>query len=235
MTRVLIGVFAAGLVSAAAVAQPCIDVEQRREPVYMKGFAQRDCAQSFKPVKTRLEGAGLKTRPGIGVSGAVTIQLWKGGLPNAGGTMIATGTDPQVLAGEWAEVKWTNGCVDVTPGVTYYLVFLNDNNTLGIQGDTANPYPDGQVYANPGFQPFPNFDYTFYTACCISRTTCKYTIRKSKSKGGCNACPPVGGPIDSGIPCNNVQDCKKKFRTKIPCPNGQPGSCKIVAKGAACT
>ncbi len=232
MCRIFVGLVAASLMSASALAQ-CVDVEQRNGPVHMKAFNQQDCAQSFQPTQAQLEGAGVKTQPGIGVNGAVTIELWTG-LPNAGGTMIATGTDSSVNAGEWAEVKWTNGCVAVRPGTTYILRFTNANNTLGLAGDINNPYPNGNVYANPGYQPFPFYDYTFYTACCASRTSCKYTIKKSKSKGGCNACPPVGGGIDSGIPCNSVQDCKKKFKTSTPCPNGLPGSCKIVAKGANC-
>lgn len=88
----------------------------------------------------------------------MTIQLWTN-LPNAGGTMLAeasaTGT-----AGNWVDVFWN--FVVVTPATTYYLVFTG-NTTLGIAGDTNNPYPYGMVYANAGYTPFANFDYTFRT------------------------------------------------------------------------
>lgn len=62
--------------------------------------------------------------------------------------------------GQWVDVFW--GITAITPGTTYYLVF-DGNTTLGIAGDTSNPYPYGYVYANPGYQPFPDFDYAFRT------------------------------------------------------------------------
>jgi hypothetical protein len=67
----------------------------------------------------------------------------------------ATGT-----AGTWVDVFWTP--VDVTPGTTYFLVFTG-NTTLGIAGETTNPYPNGMSYANPGYTPYPNYDYAFRT------------------------------------------------------------------------
>jgi len=67
----------------------------------------------------------------------------------------ATGT-----AGNWVDVFWT--AVPIPPATTYYLVFTG-NTSLGISGDTGNPYPDGNVFANPGYGPFPNYDYTFRT------------------------------------------------------------------------
>lgn len=233
MSRLFVAALACGLIATAVSAQECIDVEQRNEPVYMKAFAQQDCAQSFIPQNDSLEGAGLKTRPGIGVSGAVTIQLWEGGLPNGGGTMIATGTDQQVTNGEWADVQFDGGCVDVRQGATYYLVFLNDNNSLGIQGDTGNPYPDGNVYANPGYNAFPNFDYTFYTACCSGGATCNYRLKKSKAKR-CDVCPAVGDEVGSEQSCEDVKDCEKKLKTVIPCPDGGRGKCKLKGKRSSC-
>lgn len=200
----------------------------------MKAFSQQDCAQSITPNVTQLSGAGLKTRPGIGVNGQVTIELWANGLPGQGGNMIATGTDTSVNAGEWAEVSF-GGCVAVTPGVKYYLVFRNNNNSLGIQGDTANPYPGGNVYANPGYQSFPNFDYTFYTACDCVSTVCKYKINKSKAKGGCQACPAKNTILATNQACSSINDCRKKLKTTIACPNGGPGSCKIKAKADSCS
>ena len=67
----------------------------------------------------------------------------------------ATGT-----AGQWVDVFWPP--VNITPATTYYLVFTG-NTSLGIAGDTANPYPYGQVFAGIGYISFPNFDYAFRT------------------------------------------------------------------------
>ena len=53
--------------------------------------------------------------------------------------------------------------VGVVPDTTYYLVFTSTAVVGGIAGDTSNPYSRGQVYANAGYQGFPNFDYAFRT------------------------------------------------------------------------
>jgi len=209
----------------------CRDVNQPSGPAYMKGFNQTDCAQSFKPTVTQLSGAGAQTQPGVGVNGAVTIQLWANGLPGQGGSMIATGTDPSVNAGEWAEVRF-GGCVTVTRGQTYYLVFTNDNNTLGLAGDTNNPYPDGNVYANPGFNPFPTFDYTFYTACdCQGETFCEAVANKVKAKR-CQDCPAPGVEKTNkqcDPPGPNPDDCprgvKAKGKITTVCPSNPNGKC----------
>lgn len=135
-----------------------IDQNQPSGPVYMAGFAQGDLAQSFMQTNENISGAGILLQASVGSSDNVTIQLWDN-LPNAGGTMLAeasaTGT-----AGTWVDVFWA--AVEITPATTYYLVFTG-NSTLGIAGDTANPYPNGNVYANSGYQPFTGYDYAFRT------------------------------------------------------------------------
>jgi hypothetical protein len=136
-----------------------IDQNQPSAAVYMAGFSQTDLAQSFQTQQTQpTAGAGIFLQPGIGGTDIVRISLWDG-LPNAGGTMLAQGQTTGTQ-GQWVDVLWAP--VALTPNTTYYLVF-DGNLTLGIAGDVNNPYPFGQVYANPGFQPFPNFDYTFRT------------------------------------------------------------------------
>ena len=135
-----------------------IDQNQPSGPIYMAGFSQTDLAQSFMQTNGNIAGAGILLQAGIGSSDNVTIQLWDA-LPNAGGTMLAeasaTGT-----AGAWVDVYWT--AVTITPSTTYYLVFVG-NTTLGIAGDINNPYPNGHVFANPGYSPFPGYDYAFRT------------------------------------------------------------------------
>lgn len=135
-----------------------IDQNQPSNTTYMASFSQGDLAQSFQQTHGNICGAGINLQAGIGSSDNVTIAIWDA-LPNAGGTMLAeasaTGTQ-----GEWVDVFWETALI--TPATTYYLVFTG-NTTLGITGDTGNPYPHGHVYANPGYQPFTDFDYTFRT------------------------------------------------------------------------
>jgi len=135
-----------------------IDQDQPSGPVYMAGFSQTDLAQSFQQAHDNISGAGILLEAGIGSSDNVTISLWDG-LPNAGGTMLATASATGTQ-GEWVDVNW--GYTAITPSTTYFLVF-DGNMTLGVAGDTTNPYPYGNVYANDGYQSFPDFDYAFRT------------------------------------------------------------------------
>jgi hypothetical protein len=143
---------------AVASAQCVIDQNQPSATVYMAGFSQTDIAQSFTTPSSGICGAGILLQPGVGSTDLVTIQLWTD-LPTVGGTMV-TQASAQGTQGQWVDVFWTS--VAITPNTTYYLVFVG-NTTLGIRGDTANPYPNGQVFANSGFGGFPNYDYTFRT------------------------------------------------------------------------
>ena len=137
-----------------------VDQSQLSNTTCMAIFSQTDLAQSFIPALPMSCGATIELRTGIGSAGAVTIELWDA-LPNAGGNLLATGTDPAAAPGGFATVSWPD--VPVTPGTTYYLVFTADAAGQGmcIAGDTNNPYPFGNVFANPGYGPFPTFDYTF--------------------------------------------------------------------------
>ena len=146
---------AGGLTTAA----PVIDQSQPNNPAYMAGFSQSDLAQSFQQAHDNVAGAGIFLREGVGSSDMVTISLWDN-LPNQGGTMLTSGSGLGT-AGSWFDVFWTP--VAVIPDTTLYLVFTSANDTLGIDGDTSNPYPRGQVYANAGFVSYPTFDYAFRT------------------------------------------------------------------------
>ena len=146
---------AGGLTTAA----PVIDQSQPNNFSHMAAFAQSDLAQSFQQAHDNVAGAGIFLQQGVGTSDMVTISLWDN-LPNQGGTML-TGSSVLGTSGSWLDVFWAP--VAVIPDTTLYLVFTSANDTLGISGDTSNPYPRGQVYANPGFGSFPTFDYTFRT------------------------------------------------------------------------
>lgn len=152
----LVATFASFL--AAPAAANVIDQNQPSGVTYMAAFSQTDLAQSFMQDADNVSGAGILLQADAGTSDNVTISLWDA-LPNAGGTMLATASAVG-NAGEWVDVYWTP--VTVTPGVTYYLVF-DGNVTLGIAGDTSNPYPGGHVYANAGYSPFVDYDYAFRT------------------------------------------------------------------------
>jgi len=146
-----------------------IDQNQPSGPVYMAGFSQGGLAQSFQQTNENINGAGILLQTAVGSSDNVTIQVWDG-LPNAGGTMLAEGSAVGT-AGQWVDVYWDY--VEITPATTYYLVFTG-NTSLGISGDTSNPYPYGNVYAN-SYTPFAGYDYAFrtyyQTDTSLSRTT----------------------------------------------------------------
>ena len=154
---------AIALTSGTASAGLVIDQEQNDASVYMAGFDQTDLAQSFQTqAYDNIAGAGIFLQPGVGSTDNVTIELWDA-LPNAGGNLL-TSASAQGTQGQWVDVFWD--AEPIATNTTYYLVFTG-NTTLGIAGSTSNPYPFGQVYANPGFQPFPSFDYTFRTYASV--------------------------------------------------------------------
>jgi hypothetical protein len=157
MTRVVLA--AAAVSMAAAVHADVIDQDQPNAFVYMAGFSQTDLAQSFQTqTQNLISGAGIFLQPGIGDTDNVTISLWDA-LPNAGGNMLATAS-AQGTQGTYVDVFWAP--VHINQNTTYFLVF-DGNLTLGIAGDTNNPYAFGDVYANAGYNQFPGFDYTFRT------------------------------------------------------------------------
>lgn len=159
MKRSLACVAFVAATSGAALGQCNIDQNQPNAFVYMAAFSQTDLAQSFQhQTGDNICGAGIFLQPNIGGTDNVRISLWDA-LPNQGGNMLAEAS-AQGTQGQWVDVFWS--AVNINLNTTYYLVF-DGNTTLGISGDVNNPYPHGQVYANPGFGSFPNFDYTFRT------------------------------------------------------------------------
>lgn len=155
-----IGIVVLSLLAAATLnGRTIVDQQQLSSSVWMAQFGQTGLAQSFQQAHSNVAGASLLLCCS-GTVGDVTIALYDL-LPNAGGTLLAQGTDYGVEVGEFARVLWPP--VAVVPETTYYLVFTSSNNGLGIAGSVSNPYPRGQVYANPGYGSFPMFDYTFET------------------------------------------------------------------------
>src|SRR5437588_1305113 len=137
-----------------------LDQQQLSAPLYLAQFDTVNLAQSFQPATTNVSGAGIQLFPNHGTgAGTVTISLYDK-LPNQGGTLLATGS-VSGTAGQFVDVFWTP--VACKPNATYYLVFTCNNSTLAVAGDTNNPYPSGQAYADSGYQSYPQFDYTFRT------------------------------------------------------------------------
>lgn len=143
---------------ALAVIPNVTDQESFERNARMATFGQSGLAQSFKQVADNVSGAGIYLLIDPDESANVTIELWSK-LPNQGGGLLAGGSALGLGQG-WVDVFWTP--VAVTPGATYFLV-LSGPSDVALAGSTLNPYPDGQTFANSGFESYPNFDYTFRT------------------------------------------------------------------------
>lgn len=64
-------------------------------------------------------------------------------------------------------------------------------------------------------------------------TLCQYTLTKSKAKGGCLSCPSKGDNYGTEAACESIEDCSKKLKTTIACPN-EAGTCKLKGKRSSC-
>lgn len=165
MVAKLLGALVICLVWSSASATPILD--QNQPAVYsipLAGFDQPGLAQSFQQTHGNIDGAGIHLNGGHGTTDTVTIALWNA-LPNQPGANLLASGSGTATAGSWLDVFWSPATV--TPGTTYYLVFTSpDTNvatTLLIDGPVNNPYPNGEAFANAGYQAYPNDDYTFRT------------------------------------------------------------------------
>ncbi len=162
MVMNIVGEEAGGGGGGGACTNAVIEVNQDSTNTCMANISQTGLAQSYMAVEAESAGAGVMfTANSSGLT--VNLSLWDG-LPNAGGTMLASGST-QTDGTAWADVFW-DPVVNVTVGNTYYIVIDGDTTLPCVAGDTTNPYPGGNVFANPGYQPFPSFDYTFRTYSC---------------------------------------------------------------------
>ena len=169
-----------------------VDQQQLVLNTCMANFAQQDIAQSFIPIQNSINGASiLLTDNGAGI-GNVTLSLYS----TLNGALLASGTDLGVSANEWASVSWPS--ISITPGATYYLVATGTNGAQCWSGNTSNPYPNGQTYANSGFGAFPSFDYVFTTTYEASGgDICGSTLTYSADLGSCASNITTINPIIS--------------------------------------
>lgn len=146
----------------ASPSTPVLEINQDQTNTCMAFFNQSGIAQSFTATSATICGAGLSFESSA--FGTLVINLWTA-LPNAGGTLLATGS-AMVENAYIGNVYWNS--VPLTVGTVYFLEFTTSlpEITTCIAGSTVNPYPGGALYANSGFQEFPSFDYTFRTFTC---------------------------------------------------------------------
>jgi len=156
--KIILGVVSAfGIVGADA---QIIDQNQPINTGDIAGFYETDLAQSFKQTAGDIDGAGIYLYPEGTGGGQITISLYDA-LPNQGGSLLTSGTFSNPQPGNWVDVFWND--LAITPNTTYYLVFTsNQDDTLRIAGSSSLSYPNGQAYANPGYNPY-NDDYAFRT------------------------------------------------------------------------
>lgn len=138
----------------SAQAVSIVDVQQSDASVGMAAFSQGDLAQSFISNFNNVSGAGIITD----VATNFTISLYDA-LPNNSGNLLASANGSSG-GGSFADIFFSNP-VSVNPGSTLFLTFTGSNGV--VQGSTNNPYLGGQVFANPGYQSFSQFDYAFRT------------------------------------------------------------------------
>jgi hypothetical protein len=159
LLRASLTLVSALILTSGALAQIVVDQSQTSATGLMAAFNQDDLAQSFQPGYDNITGASVLLG-NLPVGSDVTISLFDE-LPNLGGSLLASGTALNVAPNAYALVSF--GQITVVPNQTYYLIFQGANRDSGLAGDATDPYPRGQVYANTGFVPFNDFDYTFQT------------------------------------------------------------------------
>jgi|FLOH01.1.fsa_nt_gi hypothetical protein len=193
-------------VTCAPLVAQSIDVNQSIASDLIAGTWQDDLAQSFKPIAANCAGAGFYMWPGIGGLDDIEVKLYDA-LPNAGGVILASG-NAMGNAGAWVEIFWPP--VAVTPGTTYYLVLGANNGSMALAGSINNPYPDGNVFANPVYQAWPQFDYAFHT----------WTQNPTLAING--VCPNVTIDVAHGTPFGQVALLSSPTIGSFIIPSGFP-------------
>jgi hypothetical protein len=170
---------------------PALELDQSQINTCMAFFNQGGIAQSFLATTASSCGAGLYFESPA--TGNLIISLWTG-LPNAGGTQLASGS-ALLSNAAFGDVSWPQA--SIIPGNTYYLVFETAGSeiTSCIGGSTANPYDGGMLFANAGYAAFPNFDYAFKLFSCESAISIEWTgpnIESGANTANATVNPSVG-------------------------------------------
>ncbi len=112
------------------------------------------------------------------------------------------------------------------------LLNFNNPNLDPNQGFDVGPFKvlDGGADRASGYSNFlmPRVQV------CEGGAGCVYTIKKSAGKKGCQTCPERGADLRTQIECEDVNDCDKKVKTRLSCPGGGNGFCKVKGKRSSC-
>jgi hypothetical protein len=169
---------------------PVLDINQSVINTCMANFAQTGLAQSFTATSATICGAGISFQEAA--NGMLVINLWTS-LPNAGGTMIATGS-AMIENSTIGNVYWNS--VPLTIGSVYYLELTTTSPaiTACVSGTTVDAYAGGNVFANGGFSAFFTYDYAFRTFTCAPAANLTWTGPNITS-GANTATPTINPPV----------------------------------------
>ena len=139
-----------------------LEINQDFSNTCMANISQGGIAQSYKPLTTESAGAGFQFEGAPSEGTDLIVSLWDE-LPNNGGMMLTSGVAVANGSDVWIDVFWD--VATTVPGTTYYIVVEGSADQC-ISGSLDNSYPDGNLYANDGYTPYPDYDYTFRTYSC---------------------------------------------------------------------
>ncbi len=153
-----------------------------------------------------------------------SIEVWF--EPNGGLVLDALRTESNVInvkVGEWVELRFEID-LDGNRMKSYYDGQLLSDDVYAIRGG-AIEFQNVDLYSAG---PTEYFDDISLVAA--SSDTCSYTVKKtSKGKQGCEACPAKDDVFDTGVGCDDINTCAKKFKVKnLACPDGGVGFCKKI-------
>ncbi|MES2177035.1 MAG: PEP-CTERM sorting domain-containing protein [Gemmatimonadota bacterium] len=176
-SRTVRGIALTLLVSAPALAQT---IDQQSTSGTTGRYVDAGTGQSFTPTMNTSLGAGVlvKASYGLDYTTIMDVTLWGGGLPNDGGTLLASKSTTlfiPALQTVWVDAFWDNP-VSLTPGGTYFLAFL-DSQAQPHEGQYAffaefqysqtNVYGGGEFLFKPGtevsdpYQAISSYDLAF--------------------------------------------------------------------------
>ncbi|CAN5182232.1 hypothetical protein BH09GEM1_BH09GEM1_21000 [soil metagenome] len=172
-SRVIRAAVLSVLVSAPAFAQ----IDQQQTSSNNGRYVNYNTGQSFTPTMNQSLGAGvLVNTPSFGRSYTtqMTVKLFGGGLPNNGGTELASSTVTQFVAGDvttWVDAFW-GAPINVIPGTKYYLSFLDSHDEayayrLEFRIQESDVYAGGELLfsgsTTPGapYTAIPSYDLAF--------------------------------------------------------------------------
>lgn len=157
------------LVSAPSFAQA---IDQQQTASSDGRYVNYNTGESFTATMNQSLGAGVlvNTWYNLDYTTVMTVKLFGGGLPNNGGTELASATATQFIAGfqtSWVDAFWS-APVNITPGQVYYLSFLDSHDDANawkaeFRYQATDVYAGGEVlYASNTTPGAPYSSYSGY-------------------------------------------------------------------------